>query len=135
MTPIYFFQYNIFPHHGKVRRVHKKSYLRLLYTFFAFFLFVLFFIIEFVFLSFSFLFLMKYQINRMSTYQKRELVVSNCQWNRTVSIVLLLDALQNHRPPTGHRPLTSNHRPTSRSCTEPPTHRSTEDRAPTHQLS
>ena len=119
MIPIYFSQYNIFPHHGKLRRVHKKCYLRLLYTFLAFFLFVFFFIIEFVFLSFSFLFLMNYQINRMSTYQKRELVVSNCQWNRTVSIVLLLDALQNHRPPTDHRPLTSNHRPTSRSCTGP----------------
>ena len=103
MTPIYFCQYNVFPHHGKVRRVHKKCYLRLLYTFFAFFfLFVLFFIIEFVFLSFSFLFLMKYQISRILTYQKRELVVSNCQWKCTVSIVLLLDALHNHLPPTGH---------------------------------
>ena len=41
--------------------------------------FFLFFIIRFVFLSFSFRFLIKY--HGILTNQKRELLVSNCQWN------------------------------------------------------
>ena len=69
-------------HHGLVRRGHKKCYLMLF----------LFFIIEFVLLSFSFLSLfLSFSFfffdevsnfrNRISTNQKRELVVSNCQLN------------------------------------------------------
>ena len=44
---------------------------------------VFFFIIKFVFLSFSFHFFDEVSNfrNRISTNQKRELMVSNCQWN------------------------------------------------------
>ena len=59
-------------HHGSVGRGHKKCYL----MFFSF-------IIKFVLLSFSFHFFDEVSNfrNRISTNQKRELMVSNCQWN------------------------------------------------------
>ena len=106
MTPIYFHQYKIFLclskvwniiHHRLVRQVHKNSYLMLLYTC------IFFFIMKFEFLSFSFLFFDEISNfwNKIWSNQKRGLVVSNCQWNCNVSIVLLLDVLKNHRPPTG----------------------------------
>ena len=79
MTPIYFLRLsNVWSvlHHGAVGRVHKKM---LLYAFIYIFGIFLFFNIKFVFLTFSFLFLMKYQIS--ATKYKRELVVSKFQWN------------------------------------------------------
>ena len=85
--------------------------------------FFFFFIIKFVFLSFWILFFDEVSNlrNRILTNQKRELAVSNCQWNCNVCIVLLVGVLQNHRPPTGHRPLTTDHRLTDRSSTDPQT--------------
>ena len=75
MTPIYFIRLSkvwSVLHHGSVGRVHKKM---LLYVFtYIFGIFLLFFVIRFVLLSFSFIFLMKYQIS--ATEYKRELVVS-----------------------------------------------------------
>ena len=56
----------------------------LLYVFIYFFsTFLLFFIINFLVLSFSFLFFDEVSNfrNRILTNQKHELVVSNCQWN------------------------------------------------------
>ena len=59
-------------HHGSVWPVHKKKcYLMLLCTFFGIFLF---FIMKFIFIIFIFL-------EQVSNFRKRELVVSNCQWN------------------------------------------------------
>ena len=64
MTPIYILRLSkvwSMLHHGSVWLVHKKM---LLNTFMYFFgIFLLFFITKFVFLSFSFLFLIKYQIS------------------------------------------------------------------------
>ena len=63
MAAIYFLRiskvWNIL-HHGSVWRVHKKMFLNVFIYFLAF---LLFFIIKFVFLSFSFLSLIKYQIS------------------------------------------------------------------------
>ena len=74
-------------HHMSVGRVqNKKCYFMFTYTFLL--LLLLFYIKKFVFLSFSFFFffffLMEYQIFRILTKQKLEMVIRNCQWNCTL---------------------------------------------------
>ena len=67
-------------HHGSAQRVHKKKLHNALIYLFCNFL--LFFIINFVFLSFPFLFR-----SRILTNQKHELMVPNCQWNCMYTII------------------------------------------------
>ena len=108
-------------------------------------------LIKFVFLSFSFIFFDEVSNfrNIILTTQKRELVVSNCQWDCNVSIVLLLIG-RIAKPPTTDRPLTNDSRPPTHQQDlhwptnhQQPAHwqilhqptNSSAHRAPTHQLS
>ena len=84
MIPVYFLHLSkvwSILRHWSVERVHKKMLLNAFIFFLAFLL--LFFIIRFMVLSFSFLFLMKYQISaiRVLTNHKHKFVVSNRQRN------------------------------------------------------
>ena len=84
MSPIYFLclskVWSIL-HHGSVWQVRKKMLLNAFKYFFGCLL--LFFIIKFVFfiIFISFSDKVSNYRNRILTNQKRELVVSNCQWN------------------------------------------------------
>ena len=79
MTPIYFLRLSkvwSMLHQGSVWLVHKKCYLMLLSFMYPFGFFLCAFII-----SISFFNKVSNFRNKILTNQKRELVVSNCQWN------------------------------------------------------
>ena len=131
MTLRYFFQYNIFPHHGKLRRVHKNCYLRLLYTFLAFFFICFVFHHRIcVFIIFIFFFwwsikLTEYQPIRnvnwwFPTVSGTVLLASYCYWThcKTTDPRQITDHWQAATdPPAGPAPA---HKPATHQLTCPP---------------
>ena len=91
LSPIFYSKVWSMLYYGSVGRVQSKEcYFLFKYSFLAFVLVVIVFHQKIGFLSFSFLFLMKYEISTteyLLTNQKLELLIRNCQWNCLIIIV------------------------------------------------